>query len=191
MSKSKASGLLDLVAANQDVGEYQELLWEGSFTEYLNMVTENPSIARNSYQRLYDLVESYGFEDYTEYKKEIRRYRFFDDPFDDGADAVFGIDIHLMKLVRVLRAAALGYGPEKRVILLHGPVGSAKSTIARLFKKALEQYSRTDEGCLYSYTWNVDGVDTPAPMNDEPLLLIPNQARDAVIGKINEGGGSR
>ena len=51
-----------------------------------------------------------------------------------------------MKLVRVLRAAALGYGPEKRVILLHGPVGSAKSTIARLIKKGLEWYSRQPEG---------------------------------------------
>jgi serine protein kinase len=191
MSKSTQSGLLDLVAANQDVGQYQELLWEGNFEDYLNMVIENPNIARNSYQRLYDLVESFGHEDYTEYKKDIRRHKFFDDPLNDGADAVFGIDIHLMKLVRVLQAAALGYGPEKRVLLLHGPVGSAKSTIARLFKKGLEHYSRIDEGKLYSYTWVVDGVETPAPMNDEPLLLIPNRARAAVIDKINQGKDSR
>jgi serine protein kinase len=56
---------------------------------------------------------------------------------------VFGLDIPLMRLVHVLRAASEGYGPEKRVILLHGPVGSSKSTIARLLKKGLEHYSRT------------------------------------------------
>ena len=107
----------------------------------------DPAICRNAYQRLFDLVDAHGFTEYTEYKKTIRRYHFFDDP-DDKTDGVFGIDTQLMKLVRILHAAALGYGPEKRVILLHGPVGSSKSTIARLLKKGLEHYSRTTEGAL-------------------------------------------
>ena len=42
-----------------------------------------------------------------------------------------------MKLVNVLKAAAQGLGPEKRVILLHGPVGSSKSTIVRMLKKGI------------------------------------------------------
>ena len=46
-----------------------------------------------------------------------------------------------MKLVNVFKSAAQGYGTERRVILLHGPVGSSKSTIARLLKKGLEDYS--------------------------------------------------
>ena len=58
-----------------------------------------------------------------------------------------------MRLVHVLQGAAQGYGPEKRVILLHGPVGSSKSTIARLLKKGLEEYSRTPEGALYTFDW--------------------------------------
>ena len=40
-----------------------------------------------------------------------------------------------MKLVHFFKSAALGYGTES-VLLLHGPVGSSKSTIARLLKKA-------------------------------------------------------
>ena len=186
MADEQPSGLLGVVAAHQDMGHYQELLWEGTFAEYLEMVRQQPSIARNAYQRLYDLIEGYGHEEYTEYKKTIRRYKFFDDPFEDGRDAVFGIDIHLMKLVRVLRAAALGYGPEKRVLLLHGPVGSAKSTIARLLKKGLEHYSRTDQGRIFTYSWLIDGEEIPAPMNDEPLLLLPNATRDAVLSELNK-----
>jgi serine protein kinase len=185
------SDLLELIAAKQDVSHYQELLWEGSFSEYLSMVQGEPSIARNAYQRLYDLIESYGHEDYTEYKKQIRRFAFFDDPFESGADAVFGIDIHLMKLVRILHAAALSYGPEKRVLLLHGPVGSAKSTIARLLKKGLENYSRTDAGQMYTYSWVIDGEEHPAPMNEDPLALLPNAARDAVLAEINGSGKGR
>ena len=181
-----ASDLLGLIAARQDVQRYRDLLWEGSFAEYLDMVLAEPDIARNSYQRLYDLVESYGFDDFTEYKKAIRRYRFFDDPFGEGADAVFGIDIQLMKLVRVLRAAALSYGPEKRVLLLHGPVGSAKSTIARLLKKGLEHYSRTDAGRMYTYSWVIDGEEIPSPMNEDPIKLLPASAQEAILAKISE-----
>jgi len=185
------AGLLQLIADKQDVNHYRELLWEGSFSEYLSMVQDTPSVSRNAYQRLYDLVEAHGYEDYTEYKKAIRRYKFFDDPFGEGADAVFGIDIHLMKLVRVLHAAALGYGPEKRVLLLHGPVGSAKSTIARLLKKGLEHYSRTDPGRMYTYSWVIDGEEHPAPMNEDPLALLPNAARESVLARINGSGKGR
>jgi serine protein kinase len=86
-----------------------------------------------------------------------------------------------MRLVNVLKAAAEGYGPEKRVILLHGPVGSSKSTIARLLKKGVEHYSRTPDGALYTFDWvNLQGHGLagggrafPSPMHEEPLRLIP------------------
>ncbi len=40
-----------------------------------------------------------------------------------------------MEIVNVFKSAALKYGSERRVLLLHGPVGSSKSTIARLLKR--------------------------------------------------------
>jgi serine protein kinase len=97
------------------------------------------------------MVLSYGSESYSDNKKKLIHYNFFDDPMEDGKDSIFGLDIPLMRLVNVLKSAALGYGTEKRVILLHGPVGSSKSTIARLLKKGLEEYSRSAEGALYTY----------------------------------------
>ena len=39
------------------------------------------------------------------------------------------------------------------MLLLHGPVGSSKSTIARLLKQGLERYSATDDGALYTLGW--------------------------------------
>jgi serine protein kinase len=180
------SAMLDLIGSHQDMGRFQELLWEGTFGQYLDIVREDPRVARNAYQRLFDLVESYGSTEYSEYKKDIVRYKFFDDPIGGGADGVFGIDIHLMKLVRVLRAAALGYGPEHRVILLHGPVGSSKSTIARLFKKGLEHYSRTDAGKLYTYSWVTERGEIPCPMHEDPLRLLPDESTPAVLDAINK-----
>src|SRR5690349_786260 len=133
------------------VKEFRNFHWEGSFSDYLDLVKQNPKISRNSFQRMYDMVLSWGASSYTEYKKNIIRYKFFDDPIDHGKDAVFGLDVPLMKLVHFFKSAAYGYGTEKRVLLLHGPVGSAKSTIARLLKKGIEQYSKKAEGALYSF----------------------------------------
>ena len=181
-----SNNIIDMIAGLQDVAGYQEQNWEGTFADYLDIVRSDPRVARNAYQRLYDLIMHFGFEVYTEYKKRIVRYKFFDDPFDNGKDAVFGIDVHLVKLVNVLKSAALGYGTEKRVILLHGPVGSAKSTIVRLMKKGLEWYSRQPEGRLYTFSWTMpDGEVVPSPLNEDPLKLIPIDLRDGVLSRLN------
>ncbi|HWO10786.1 MAG TPA: hypothetical protein VNN80_14935, partial [Polyangiaceae bacterium] len=102
---------------------YRDLSWEGSFEEYLDIVRSRVEVTRTAFQRLYDMVMSYGTEEYVDNKKKLIRYNFFRDERDGGRDAVFGLDIPLMRLMKVLKAAAQCYGPEKRVILLHGPVG--------------------------------------------------------------------
>lgn len=184
--------------------EFQDQHWSGTFFEYLDLCAQNPAIVRNAYQRLYDAVLSHGFEKYKLFKKDCVRYHFFSDPFDNGADGIFGLDFALMQLVDFLRSAAEGYGTDKRILLLHGPVGSSKSTIARLLKKGIENYSRTQEGAVYSFSWlldeacevaSVDGNPREAvkthefkcPMHEEPLVLIPRDARNDVLAKLNEG----
>ena len=147
------TGMVDKIAAMQDFALYRDLSWEGSFEDYLAVVKQHPQVTRNAFQRAYDMIIRYGIEEYTDNKKKLVRYNFFKDELNGGADAVFGLDIPLMRLVHVFKAAAEGYGPEKRVILLHGPVGSSKSTIARLLKRGLEDYARTDEGMVFSYSW--------------------------------------
>lgn len=180
---------------NYKVSDFTHLNWEGSFQEYLDMVTEDPRVARNCFQRVFDMITTFGTQSYTEYKKDITRYNFFDDIIGNGKDAVFGIDVHLMKLVNFFKSAALGYGTEKRVLLLHGPVGSAKSSIARLLKKGLEHYSRTDEGRMYTFEWVDESAPDilggakvyPSPMHEEPLKLIPLEVRKKFIEEINKG----
>ncbi|EQC48475.1 putative kinase PrkA [Bacteriovorax sp. BSW11_IV] len=180
---------------NYKIADFAHLNWEGSFQDYLDKVAKDPKITRNSFQRVYDMIMSFGTSTYTEYKKEITRYHFFDDPINNGKDAVFGIDVHLMKFVNFFKSAAMGYGTEKRVLLLHGPVGSAKSSIARLLKKGLEHYSKTDDGALYTFEW-YDAEESeilggqklfPSPMHEEPLKLIPVDVRKKFIETVNKG----
>ncbi len=196
--ENKNLSLKDIVNDWGDESAFKERNWVGSFDDYLNLVKENPKVTRNAYQRMYDMVIGYGTEEYIDCKKKIVRYKFFDDAENAGQDGVFGLDISLMKLVNVLRSAALGYGTEKRVILLHGPVGSAKSTICRRLKKGIENYSKKPEGALYTFEWiDTDGVldgllgkDVKvfsSPMHEEPLLLIPKELRSQFEESFNKG----
>jgi serine protein kinase len=188
--------MVSQIGSLQDFERYRDLSWEGNFEEYLQIVRERPQVTRNAFQRVYDMVISYGTEEYIDNKKKLVRYNFFRDEIETGKDAIFGLDIPLMRMMNVLKAAAEGYGPERRVILLHGPVGSSKSTIARLLKKGLEAYSGTPEGALYTFRWvhlsdtglasgGADSFDSP--MHEEPLRLIPIEWREKAIQRLGLG----
>jgi len=190
MAKS-AQELLAAVNQSSDVQTFKDMSWQGSFNDYLNMVVADPRIARNAFQRVYDMVMKEGSEEIKQFKEKLVHYKFFDDPQNGGKEAIFGMERALMALVAHLKSAAHFFGSEKRVLLLHGPVGSAKSTIARLLKQGLERYSRTPEGALYTYGWKVEDPVTKqpimwSPMNEDPLKLIPLDARKPVLEAINE-----
>ncbi len=181
--------LARLLRDSQDVKQYQDEHWEGSFQDYLALVADNPRILRTAHQRVYDMVMSYGVDEIEVDKATVQSYRFFSDPIEDGKDGIFGLERSLSDLMSMLKASAHGYGPERRVLLLHGPVGSSKSTIVRLLKKGLEAYSRTTEGALYTFAWEIDGERIPSPMNEEPLLLLPESARAKVLEATQAGAG--
>jgi serine protein kinase len=185
------NSILELVSKRQDPQGFRDEHWEGSFDDYLDIVTRNPRVARNAFQRVYDMILHFGTERFTKFRQDCVRYKFFSDPIGHGEDAVFGLEKSLTQLVDFFKSAAQGYGTERRILLLHGPVGSAKSTICRLMKKGLEQYTRTDEGAMYSFSWRIprangeyDIVD--CPMHEEPLKLIPKEPRREVIAMLNE-----
>jgi len=181
------------IAELQNYQEYADLHWSGTFEEYLDVVRNNPRVTRTAYQRAYDMILRAGTEELVDNKKRIVHYNFFDDPQNNGRDAVFGLEIPLMRLVSVFKSAAMGYGTEKRVILLHGPVGSSKSTIARLLKRGIEAYSRTADGALYTFEWTVPdelkhitGGESVfvSPMHEEPLRLVPQEWRAEAFKRL-------
>jgi len=105
--------IVSLIKGMQNVEEFKELTWEGSFSDYLSLVQKNPKITRTAFQRLYDMLLSYGTEEYQEYKEKLVKYKFFDDPIDNGRDAIYGLERALMKFVNLFNSAARGYGTEK------------------------------------------------------------------------------
>jgi len=180
---------VERIASRQDLETFQQLHWDGTFDDYLALVRQSPRITRTAFQRLYDMILAGGRTEYVDNKKRIAHYTFFEDPKHGGEDAIYGLDIPVMRLVDIFKSAARGYGTERRVILLHGPVGSAKSTVVRLLKKGLEDYSKTPDGAVYTFTWSYqtdDGNDEvmPCPMHEEPLLLIPEEWRTEVFAEL-------
>jgi serine protein kinase len=182
---------LNRLAAKFNKDEFKELHEEMSFGEYLDRVYENPLLIRTAYQRLYDMVMAKGCHEFNRYKKKLTHYNFFDDP----EIPIFGLEETLDELVKFFKGAAGGYGTEKRVLLLHGPVGSSKSTILRCIKRGLEKYSRQPEGAWYSFKWvnlptGPTGIYThhenECPMHEEPIKLIPIAFRKKVLQELNE-----
>src|SRR4051794_34940842 len=186
MSTGKA--LLESLRSEINLGDYRKKHWEGSFEEYLDIVREHPEVTRTAYQRLYDMVLSHGVEEYYENKEKHQRFKFFTDFAAKYGDAIYGLDKILMQLANAFKSAAQGYGTERRVLLLHGPVGSSKSTIARLLKRGLEEYSRADEGMLFSFAWKGEnGVWLKDPMHGDPLQLLPLELRPKILASLQEG----
>src|SRR5262249_52301296 len=190
---SKISGL-------QDLKEYQELHWSGTFEDYLNIVRDNPKVTRSAFQRVYDMVLSYGQEEYIDNKKRLIRYNFFKDEHHGGRDAIYGLDIPLLRLLSGVHRPGPRYRTDGRVIPLHRAGGSSKSTIARLIKRGMEEYSRTPEGALYTYDWvlpdklaHVTGGSTTfkCPMHEEPLRLIPPEWREKALVELGVNGAGK
>src|SRR6266403_758637 len=194
--QAETINILNAIANAQSPQEYQELNWEGSLEDYLKLVQDSPRVTRKAFQRIYDMILAHGVEELVEHKKKITRYRFFRDDRHNGRDAVYGIDQSLNHLVDIFKSASRNYGTERRVILLHGPVGSAKSTIVRLLKKGLEEYSHTPAGAMYTYAWtnmandleeevcSLVNDELPCPMREEPLHLIPPPQRARLVEEL-------
>ncbi len=82
--------IISLVGERQDIDHFRRKNWTGTFEEYLDIVRDTPQCTRNAFERVYDMILSYGTSTYQENREKRVHYHFFDDPDNEGADAVFG-----------------------------------------------------------------------------------------------------
>ena len=126
------------------------------------MVVKSPSKPRLSHALVHDAIVSQGVE--TRPNGEPV-YGLFD-------GEIFGLERALDRIVQYFSASAKRMEVRKRILLLLGPPASGKSSVVDLIKRALEQYTRTDEGAVYA----IGGC----PMQEEPLHLVPERLRRAL-----------
>ncbi len=154
---------MDLVKRLEEYRDRErELAWEGTFAQYFEIATKQPSIAQLSHERIYNMIMAAGTE--TSRSGEPR-YKFF-------SQEIFGLEKPLQQIAEYFHSAAQRLEVRKRILLLMGPVGGGKSTIVYLLKRGLEQYTRAQEGAVYAIR--------DCPMHEEALHLIPHELREDV-----------
>jgi predicted Ser/Thr protein kinase len=116
-----------------------------SFQQYLELVEDEPYLQlRSSAQYTCDAFDYFG--------KDKERFKLFDLKFDEPKHRVFGQTEVQNEIYKTLKNF-VHEGLNNRLILLHGPNGSSKSSIVNAMMKALEFYSKTQEGALYKFNW--------------------------------------
>jgi serine protein kinase len=194
-----------------------------SMEEYLALFEAHPwRHSRDAARYLADAFDHYGSEEIAQ-PPGMRRFRLFDLPFlpeEKRRDHLAGQERLQNEVYRILRNF-VREGRTNRLILLHGPNGSAKSTFVHCILRALEHYSTLDEGALYRFSWifprGSDGktigfgsrdtlgvepggsyahlpdeqidVKLTSELRENPLLLLPEAERRALIQEAYEGAG--
>jgi serine protein kinase len=124
-----------------------------SFDEFFQLFLARPEqYARNVAQYLKDVFDYFGTEEIKTPRGSSTRWKLFDVPFDGGRDRLVGQEEVQARVYRVL-SNFVREGTINKLILLHGPNGSAKSTFVSCIMRALEFYSTLDEGALYRFNW--------------------------------------
>ena len=134
-----------------------------SFDEYLAQFIGHPwRHSRDAARYLRDCLDHYGTETVPRPGADLKRWKAFDLEFErqpateagsgTGHDYLVGQERLQASFYRILENF-VREGRINRLVLLHGPNGSAKSTFVACLMRALEHYSHEDEGALYHFSW--------------------------------------
>ncbi len=123
------------------------------FGEYLEVVAQRPvAQGRDAATYLRDVFLHYGTEAIQRPYGRFTRYKLFDCPFDGGRDRLIGQEA-AQHAVFGLLSDFVKDGRVSKLILLHGPNGSAKTSFIACMMRAMEAYSAQPEGALYTFNW--------------------------------------
>jgi predicted Ser/Thr protein kinase len=192
----------------QRFAEHRQIL---SFGEFLDRVIEDPKHrVRSAAQYIRDTFDYFGTRTVRGVEGPITRFNLFDAPFAGGRDKVWGQEEVQNEVYKILTGFT-EKGRIDKLIMLHGPNGSAKSTFMSVLMGALEYYSKQPEGALYKLNWifsdnaerdnfGFHKTKSPRPdgslayldpdeitfkltceLRDDPLLIVPREERTRIL----------
>ncbi len=167
-----------------------------SIEEYVDQVFERPSTAAHSTKYLLQAIEHLGTREVVEEGERRERYRFFDDPYNDGEHAILGNTEVLNDFVDTVRSIASGRGKDEKIVWIHGPTATGKSEFKRCLVNGLREYSKTPEGRRYTLEWNVSSMHEwgsgdednwyESPVQVHPLTVFPRRVRRKLLDDLDE-----
>ena len=194
--KTELKSLLNKSIRNEQ--EFEEII---TFEDYLSVIIKEPWVTRNSTQLLHDMMLSRGVDHAMTTGKPVKHtYHFFEDPEIIGPFIVFGQQKAKENLVEKIHNASRGLEASKRLWILLGPPGSAKSRSMDGIKQALNQYSLSKEGkTYYQLLPTVDerlkekalfeekGIwYLPSPLYESPLQIVPQSIRNEFTAELTK-----
>lgn len=126
-----------------------------SFEEYMEEVLlKQPRLqARNAAQYVKDVFDHFGAEQRETPVGPVRRFKLFDLVGPDGREGRVAGQEDVQNAIYRIVGNFVRAGRINKLIMLHGPNGSAKSSIIAAIMRAMEQYSREPQGALYRFNW--------------------------------------
>jgi len=142
-----------------------------SFDQFLDIVRGHPRrLMRNSAEYLRDCFLHFGTSvtgDEQNVSEVNRCFKLFDMGTEKGVP-IIGCERVQEDIFRVLQAF-VSQGVANKVIFLHGPNGSAKSSTIEAISHGMQKYSETEDGAVYRFNWifPVDKSATPRSVSGE------------------------
>jgi serine protein kinase len=129
-----------------------------SFEEYLELFFQEPRLhARSAAQYVRDAMDFHGLAEVETPVGRQRRFRLFDLDFGDSGGRRRELRVAGQEEVQAAVYRQLSNfvraGRVNKLILLHGPNGSAKTSFISALTRAVEDYSRRDAGARYRFNW--------------------------------------
>ncbi|MHC4831200.1 MAG: PrkA family serine protein kinase, partial [Planctomycetota bacterium] len=206
--------LRDLAATAEE--RFRESQIIQSFDEFLADALVHPRRhTRTAAQYLLEAIDHFGTRDVSVGGQTSARYRVF-----DGIGACAGVHGQLLaqqELVKSIKVLA-DKGRNDKLIMLHGPNGSAKSSTVECLVTAMEAFSHEETGALYTFNWIFsEAIDRdrlgfaeggsrrsdtyaylppdevssriPCELHENPLLLIPVPERSKLLREAYRAAG--
>ncbi|MFW7380568.1 MAG: hypothetical protein ACOH5I_17280 [Oligoflexus sp.] len=153
-----------------------------SFGGFIERLRDHPSkMIRNSCQYLYDTFTYFGKSD-TQEDPNHTRWKIFDHGTEKNV-SIIGSEAVQDEIYKTL-ASFKRQGFPNKLILLHGPNGSAKSSIIESLSHALQRYSTTDEGAVYRFNWifpTDKSLTNKAMGSSGPIGFLGDREADAAM----------
>lgn len=149
-----------------------------SFDAYLDTLAERPvQHMRHAAAYLDDMFQSFGTRDVHDGGRVWVRPCVFDAISERHVPIVGGERVQ-HELRNIVRRFVL-HGFSDKMILMHGPNGSAKTSTVEAVASGMQRYSETDAGAVYRFNWVFPTARTgDAGMKGEPSRIGFGGSRD-------------
>lgn len=125
-----------------------------TFSSYLDLLKQNPRpLIRNAAEYIRDTFDYFGRRNLGGSYSAATLHRFcLFDQSTEKSGPIIGSEIVQDDIYKILQSfCRQGYA--NKLILLHGPNGSAKSSTVEAIAHAMQRYSESEAGAVYRFNW--------------------------------------